>query len=370
MAISTMLVVAGGLALTAASLLRKGEGAGPSRPPGPKEPITAQDLDSNLSPYWRDVVLVHLQADTDPVQLDTLAGLLEALGAPRARDMLHAKAEMIRAAWKRREPVRGWTYDAQGNPVRDPSYQQPAMPQPNGPTGGPPVGPPAPVSPDSIGLPKGGWIDAAGRVHYVLQPGQVTAEHIAAAWGRSGFGGEVRALNPTFPWGHAYAGTDMLIPETWWTGPRVPTTRPAGMTTGGSGAGGKTPGTGGGGAGKGGIQSTKDDPWAVPPGFKPPPGMPPAYDPKKPQGEQPYTPKTGWGWDDIFGGFGSDSETTGGGGEVLQPGLGGLGEGTGAGPSGQPSGERSGGSPGTGSSGDGGGGGIFGGLFGSLLGGN
>ena len=110
---------------------------------------------------------------------------------------------------------------------------------PGVPTGIPtPAQPPAPTVPVAppANLPVGGWILSDGRLAYVLQSGDY-GERIAKKFGKGA--SDVMALvslNPGFPWTKGIPGMELLLPPTWWTGPRVPTIRPlpkapAGSTT-------------------------------------------------------------------------------------------------------------------------------------------
>lgn len=97
------------------------------------------------------------------------------------------------------------------------------------PGGAPPIVPPTPTlaDPASLGLPKGGFIDATG-VRYVLQDGDFGLK-VAQKFGKGA--GNVSELvkepgNAGRNWNKSFPGEDVKIPESWWTGPRALTTRP------------------------------------------------------------------------------------------------------------------------------------------------
>lgn len=356
------------LGLTAAAAFAalafgKKDDEGASKEPGRKssgeDAVSGVKLDAGMPEYWESLAIAHLSRGTNPIALEALSAIYQGKGWPKTAALLAKKATMVREAWAKHEPVPGWTYDAGGNPVPDPTYGQPGLPDPNVPRPGKegettppqiqPTQPAGPVDPSSIGLPPGGWIDAQRTVHYALQPGDWGSSQIAANWGQPNGGPALQAhpANAGFPWGSAPVGADLVIPAGWWKGPLVPTTQPAGGAVHVSGGGGQASGGGGGGKGGkkpgvagqysnppdkpptgqvGGTPPGWKDPMAPPEGWKPPPGMPPA----EPPGGPPFTPQTppltvdipGIGEVEIPGvasfGFG------GGGQEPLQRGIGGT----------------------------------------------
>lgn len=115
------------------------------------------------------------------------------------------------------------TAPAPSSPV--PGMPLPSMPIPT-PVSFPGTSTTVAVPGASLGLPVGAWILPDGRLAYVIQSGDYGAK-IAAKFGKKEADvPSMVALNPGFPWSKGVPGMEVLLPASWWTGPRTPTVRP------------------------------------------------------------------------------------------------------------------------------------------------